>query len=198
MFIQTVDIFRELQTRGIGIHCTILHSKLRIYSVYTFYPSFICSGMIFNTVQDTTIYYSVYLFILSLFTAKYKSSQQIVCRGLSIMQSYITNYKSSRLFVTVYRCYSHILQIIATDCSSRFIDYTVIYYKSSRQTVRHGLSIMQSYITNYRHRLFVMVYRLCSHILQIIAADYLSRFINYAVIYYKSSQQTVRHDLSIM
>jgi hypothetical protein len=98
--------------------------------------------------------------------------------GLSIMQSYIANHHG-RLFVTVYQLYSHILQIIATDCSSRFID-------------------MQSYITNHRGRLFVTVYRLCSHILQIIAADCSSQFINYAVIYYKSSRQTVRHALSII
>ena len=98
--------------------------------------------------------------------------------GLSIMQSYIANHHG-RLFVTVYQLYSHILQIIATDCSSRFID-------------------MQSYITNHRGRLFVTVYRLCSHILQIIAADCSSQFINYAVIYYKSSRQTVWQCLSII
>ena len=137
--------------------------------------------------------------------------------GLSIMQSYIANHHG-RLFVTVYQLYSHILQIIATDCSSRFID-------------------MQSYITNHRGRLFVTVYQLCSHILQIIATDCSSRFIdyshtlqitnhrdrlfvtvywlyshilqiiatdclamsiNYTVIYYKSSRQTVWQCLSII
>ena len=164
----------------------------------------------------------------------YKSSRQTTCHGLSIMQSYITNHRS-RLFVTIYRLCSHILQIISADCSSRFIDYAVIYsrssrqtvchglsiiqsyitnhrdrlfvtvyryaviyYKSSPQTVRHGLLIMQSYITNHRSRLFVTVYRLCSHILQIIAADCSSQFINYAVIYYKSSRRTARHALSII
>ena len=163
-------------------------------------------------------YYSVYLVFFSLFTKKYKSSQQMVCRGLSIMQSCITNYKSSRqtvrhglsiiqsyitnyrnrLFVTVYRLCSHILQIIATDCSSPFIDYAVIYYKLSQPTVRHGLSIMQSYITNRRYRLFITFYRLCSHILQIIATDCSSPFIDYAVIYYKSSRQIVWQCLSII
>ena len=120
-----------------------------------------------------------------------------VRHSLSMLQSYITNHRD-RLFVTVYRLYSHILQIIATDCSSRFIDYAVIYNKLSPPTVRHGLSIMQSYITNHRGRLLVTVYQLCSHILQIIAADCSSRFIDYVVIYYKSSRQTVRHGLSIM
>ena len=124
-------------------------------------------------------------------------SPPTVRHGLSIMQSYITNHRGT-LFVTVYRLCSHILQIISADCSSRFIDYAVIYYKSSRQTTCHGLSIMQSYITNHRSRLFVTIYRLCSHILQIISADCSSRFIDYAVIYSKSSRQTVCHGLSII
>jgi hypothetical protein len=57
-----------------------------------------------------------------------------------------------------------------------------IYYKTQN---RHGLSIMQSYIANHHGRLFVTVYQLYSHILQIIATDCLAMSINYTVIYYK-------------